>query len=234
MADPLGISASVAGLVTLADAIYRAAFKYVKSAKNAHRDIADLATETRDLAGVLHRLSILASALEIDAEDEGSVLRLHHIVSCRTVLLRAELAISKVAAKVESGKTFQKVAGTLKWPFTAAETKDILDEVVRQKGTLTLALSADTMETLVQSLTKQQDIENQLHGLGIRVKEAVHIVTNIRLDDNRRRVLDFFMATNPQQSLAQCITLRHPQTGFWLVEGNDFQQWLTSSTSNRL
>ena len=234
MADPLGISASIAGLVTLADALYRTAFKYVKSAKNAHRDIIDLATETRDLAGVLHRLSILASALETDAEDEGSVLRLHHVVSCRTVLLRAELAISKAAAKFESGKPLQKVAGTLKWPFTSTETKEILDEVVRQKGTLTLALSADTMETLVQSLTKQQDMENQLHSLGNRVKEAVHIVTNIKMNEDRRRVLDFFMATNPQQSLAQSITLRHPQTGFWLVESSEFQQWLTSPTSNRI
>lgn len=231
MADPLSISASIAGLVTLADAIYRTAFKYAKSAKNAQREIADLATETRDLAGVLHRLSLLASALEVDADDEEPVLRLDHVVSCRKVLLRVELVISKAVSRVDTAKTRDKVATALKWPFTSAETKEILDEVVRQKGTLSLALAADTMSALLQSLAKHSEVQDQLDDLDAKVQEVLQVATNIKLDDQRRRVLDFFMVVNPQRSLTQSLSLRHPQTGFWLVDGEDFQEWLTSPSS---
>jgi hypothetical protein len=234
MADPLSISASIAGLVTLADAIYRTSFKYAKSVKNAQQEVGDLATEARDLAGVLHRLSLLASALEADADDEEPVLRLHHVAACRKMLLRVELAISKATANFDSGKTREKVARALKWPFTSSETKEILDEVVRQKGTLSLALAADTMGALLQGLTKQGQIQSQLDGIGATVKDTLQVTTNIKLDDQRRRVLDFFMTTNPQQVLTQSLGLRHPQTGFWFVDGEEFQQWLTSPGSTRL
>jgi Cdc6-like AAA superfamily ATPase len=60
----------------------------------------------------------------------------------------------------------------------------------------------------------------------------LHITTNIKLDDRRRRVLDFFMTTNPQQSLTQSLAMRHPQTGFWLVDGDEFQEWLSSGSRN--
>jgi hypothetical protein len=237
MADPLSISASIAGLVTLADAIYRTAFKYAKSAKNAQKEIADLATETRELAGVLHRLSLIASALEIDESndnDQEPILRLSHVVSCRKVLLRVELSISKAVASFETGKTRDKVARALKWPFTSAETKEILAEVVRQKGTLSLALAADTMTSLLQSLTRQDHMQDQLEDLVGHVKETLQVATNIKLDDERRRVIGFFMRTNPQQSLAQSVSIRHPQTCFWLVDGDEFQQWLTSPGFNKL
>ena len=59
------------------------------------------------------------------------------------------------------------------------------------------------------------------------VNNARQITTNIEMNDRRRRVLDFFMPVDPQQSLAQCLSLRHPMTGMWLIDGDEFQQWLT-------
>ncbi|KAK4445363.1 hypothetical protein QBC34DRAFT_472647 [Podospora aff. communis PSN243] len=169
MADPLSISASIAGL------------------------LADLATETQELAG-------------IDESDENSqepTLRLDHVVSCRKVLLRVELSISKAVANFDTGKSRDKVARALKWPFTSTETKEILAEVVRQKGTLSLALAADTMSSLLQSLTKQGHMQDQLEDLGNHVKETLQVMTNIKLDDERRRVLGFFTTTDQQQNLTQ-------------------------------
>jgi len=49
MADPLSISASVAGLVTLADAVFRATFRYVKAVKNAKEEISSNMSEIQEL-----------------------------------------------------------------------------------------------------------------------------------------------------------------------------------------
>ncbi|KAM5347246.1 hypothetical protein ACJ41O_010251 [Fusarium nematophilum] len=229
MADPLSISASIAGLVTLADAIFRVTFRFVKTAKNAKDDITQLASETQDLAGVLHRLSLLASALELDASQP--TLRLHHVISCRQMLLRVDKTLSKAAADLESGETSLRVRRSLKWPFSSAETKELLDEIARHKGTLGLALAADSMDVLLQCLSRQKNVEDELNTLSTRLKETLEITTNIQLDDQRRRVLDFFMAANPQRNLVQCMRMRHPQTGLWLLDGEDFQQWLAVPNS---
>ncbi|KAK1834051.1 hypothetical protein QBC39DRAFT_30471 [Podospora conica] len=231
MADPLSIAASVAGLITLADTIFRASFQYAKSAKNAKQEALDLASEAQDLAGVLHRLSLVASAFETDPEPERQhTLRLHHVLSCRRMLLRVEKALAKASSDFDAGKA-RAVRRAVKWPFSSTEVKELLDEIGRHKATLSLALTADTMDALMRSLTLQDTNEGHLAALGCGVRETMQIVTNIQLNDQRRRVLDFFMAANPQQSLAQCHSLRHPETGLWLLEGDEFQHWVTQPNS---
>ncbi|KAJ3548854.1 hypothetical protein NM208_g796 [Fusarium decemcellulare] len=156
MADPLSISASIAGLVTLADTIFRATFRFAKAAKNVKQDVTQLASETQDLAGVLHRLSLLASALELDTNQK--TLRLHHVISCRQMLLRVEKTLSKATADLDSGKSIHHVKRALKWPFSSTETKGLLDEIARHKETLALALTADSMDVLLNCLSRQKKI----------------------------------------------------------------------------
>lgn len=231
MADPLSIAASVAGLITLADTIFRASFQYAKSAKNAKQEALDLASEAQDLAGVLHRLSLVASAFETDPEAEHQhTLRLHHVLSCRRMLLRVEKALAKASSDFDAGKG-RAVRRAIKWPFSSTEVKEVLDEIGRHKATLALALTADTMDALMRSLTLQDANEGRMAALGCGVRETMQIVTNIQLNDQRRRVLDFFLVGNPQQSLGQCLSLRHPETGLWLLEGEEFQQWVTQPNS---
>ncbi|KAF5005773.1 hypothetical protein FDECE_7802 [Fusarium decemcellulare] len=224
MADPLSISASIAGLVTLADTIFRATFRFAKAAKNVKQDVTQLASETQDLAGVLHRLSLLASALELDTSQK--TLRLHHVISCRQMLLRVEKTLSKATADLDSGKSIHHVKRALKWPFSSTETKELLDEIARHKETLTLALTADSMDVLLNCLSRQKKMEGQLDSMAADIKENLEIATNIQLNDQRQRVLDFFIVTKPQHSLRQCLRLRHPHTGLWLLDGEEFQQWL--------
>jgi len=229
MADPLSISASIAGLVTLADSIFRGAFHYAKSVKGAKREVTDLAKEAQNLAGVLHQLSLVASALELDSFE--STLRLHHVISCRQLLLRVEKAIAKSKADLESSRKRDVIQRHLKWPFSATEMKELLAEITRHKETLTLALSADSVDALSRCLAREEDIDGRLTTIAINVKETLEISTHIRLNDERRRVLDFFMSINPQQSLDICSELRHPLTGLWLIDGDAFQQWLITPSS---
>jgi hypothetical protein len=229
MADPLSISAGIAGLVTLADAIFRGAFHYSRTAKGALAEVAGIATETQNLAGILHRLSLLASALEIDAPE--SSLRLHHIISCRQLLLRVEKSIAKAKPELESSRKRDVISRSLKWPFSATETKEILREITWHKETLSLALSADSMAALCQSLALQDAIAGKLDDIALTIKGAIEITTKIRLNDERRRVLDSFVVIDPRPRLEQSLKLRHPFTGLWLIEGEAFQQWLINANS---
>ncbi|KAM7221275.1 hypothetical protein V8F06_003450 [Rhypophila decipiens] len=202
MADPLSLSASLAGLITLADAIFRASFKYAKSATNAKEEAANLATEAQDLAGVLH-----PSALELEAPDWPTI-RLHHVISCRQLLLRVEGALAKSTADFESPQARHRLKRAL------------------HRGTLSLALTVDSMDALSQCLTNQETLQAQMATIASGVQETHEITAHIEMNDRKRRVLDYFRPVDPQRSLGQCLGLRHPMTGLWLVDGEDFQEWL--------
>jgi len=75
MAEALGIAGSIAGLASIADAVFRLVFK------NAKADVLRLAEETQSIAGLLLRLALLACGFQDDDSQHESTLRLHHVIS---------------------------------------------------------------------------------------------------------------------------------------------------------
>jgi hypothetical protein len=69
MAEALGVVASVAGLISLADIVVGRGYKFLKAIKDAEKSIKSLVHEVNVLSGVLHSLSNTIQLLEED-EDE--------------------------------------------------------------------------------------------------------------------------------------------------------------------
>lgn len=80
MADPLSVSASIAGLVTISDAAFRRTFKYVKAVKGAPKELSALTSAMGALTGILHNLSLVAFQLE--GEPFDTTIQATHIHSC--------------------------------------------------------------------------------------------------------------------------------------------------------
>lgn len=96
MADPLSVSASLAGLVSIADIVFRRSYKYVKSAKEAKKEIAALSSETASLSGTLQSLQLVASQLESDNQETSVyATRLDHVFSCQQTLEKMKLKLDK-------------------------------------------------------------------------------------------------------------------------------------------
>lgn len=142
MADPLSISASIAGLISIADIIARRSFKYGKGVKNAKKEVAKLITEVTHLFGVLNHLKLVACRYE--DEQFESTMQIHHIQSCYDLLEKIKFRLDE--ADPSSGGSVKKaLQKQLTWPFSNPETLELIDEVERHKGILSLALSADGM-----------------------------------------------------------------------------------------
>lgn len=84
MTDPLSISASIAGLISIADIVTRRSFKYVKGVKNAKKEVEKLIAEVMHLFGVLNQLKLVACRFE-DEQFEPT-MQIHHIQSCYDLL----------------------------------------------------------------------------------------------------------------------------------------------------
>jgi hypothetical protein len=144
MADPLSISASIAGLMTIADVVIRNGYKYIAAVKHADKAVASLINEVNLLSGILHSLRNIAEGLEGETNSFVSTTQVHHIESCYRTLRK----ISELLDKFELSKAkgfLNHAKQRLLWPLTQSETSDLAAEVERHRATLTLALNADEM-----------------------------------------------------------------------------------------
>jgi len=142
MADGLSVAASIAGLVTLAEAVTRKSYRYVKEAKNSSKEISKLLSETTELYGILHGLHLMACRFE--SEEFDHTIQTHHVHSCYVLLdkLDSKLLDANPQSYSSSRKDLLK---KMAWPFSSVETKEMIAELERQKSTLRLALSVDNM-----------------------------------------------------------------------------------------
>jgi hypothetical protein len=158
--DPLSISASIAGLISITDMIAGRSYKYIKDARGASKEVKKLLEEITDLFGILNSLRLVASRYQ--DEDFDSTMQSQHIHTCHTLLEKIKDRLDKAdPSQVDETKSpFRQKASTvgrtLIWPFSSTETKGLIAEVANQKATLSLALAADGMNTLIESLGQQK------------------------------------------------------------------------------
>ncbi|KAI1124252.1 ankyrin repeat-containing domain protein [Nemania abortiva] len=237
--DPLSISASVAGLVTLAGAVFSLAAKYIKDAKEAPMEAKDLLDEVKQFSILLHHLSLVAHELEIaikpgeEALQDSPNLQLHYVYDCQTILNRVEIGLQRATDGLDSSSTLIKTRSRLKWPFSSNDTKDIIQRIQRYKQMINIALSANSYSRLAICLSRQEaadkrqeEMNDRLGNIHDTVDEILDINTKVFLDAKRREVLDFFSKfANPSRDLEMVHSLHHPSTGLWFTESDNFKEW---------
>ncbi|EXK35992.1 hypothetical protein FOMG_09184 [Fusarium oxysporum f. sp. melonis 26406] len=223
MAEAVGLAASIAGLVQLTGSVFKQVTKFCKEAKDAPSKAQELATQTRDLAGISENLRLLASALE----DRGSnsVLKPQHLESCEKTLQEIKDKLHKALSDFDGGKSARRFVRRLKWPFSLQETKDLVADLANHRANLHLALSADSMDALMKSLAKQDEIHNM-------IERRISFETRVELNKRRKEVMNFFLRVNPQDYLDVSRELRHEATGSWLTsDDSTFKRWKNGSNS---
>ncbi|KAK8099893.1 hypothetical protein PG999_010267 [Apiospora kogelbergensis] len=218
MADPLSIASGVAGLVALADIVFVRLMKYAKSVKHAEKEIRKLAIEVNFLDGTLNSLSRLADALQNGTFDGR--FRIYHIQACNDTLQEILAALNKYESSVALRNAM--------WPFTTRRIEELIQDLSRHKDTITFALSADSMEGMLQLLG-----QGKAHTAEIitAIKDNTKITSRIHEDMERRKVLDYYLKSNPQSNYDMSCRLRHSGTGLWLTRLPEFQNWLSAPNS---
>ncbi|KAF5679171.1 hypothetical protein FHETE_912 [Fusarium heterosporum] len=223
MAEAIGLAASIAGLVQLTGSVFKIVTKFCREAKDAPSKAQELATQTRELAGIFENLRLLASSLEI--RNTSPSLKTQHLDSCQRTLDEINITLDKAQADFDSGKSAKRFARRLKWPFSLSETKDLASDLTNHRATLQLALSADSMDALLKSLSKQDEILNM-------VERKLSFDTRVQLNKRRKEIVDFFLRVNPQDYLDVCRELRHEATGTWLTsDDSTFSEWIDGANS---
>lgn len=233
MAEALGLASSIVALVQLSASVYSATSRFCREAKEAKSKIKALATQTRNLSGVLQSLSLLASSPVFD--DVGVTIpdfRDTYIESCRTTLHRIKRKLEKAEGDFENGGHRKLVTRSLKWPFESHETNDLITELSQHRDVLQLALSGETMSSLLQCLANTNKISQSIDSLNRRLDRKATIDTRAKLTLKREDMIRFFLKVNPETYLQDGRSRRQPNTGRWLIEKNHiFRDWMGSTGS---
>lgn len=224
MAEPLSVSASISGLVTLADIVFRRTYKYVKAVRKGAKEISALSAEIGALYRILSNLQLVSRQLEDEAFEPST--RIHHIHSCYQTLERVKYILDRDDTSSLCDERLETFKRKLRWPFTSSEVKDLLAEIERHKTTLGLASNVDCMSGLLQALSRQDQIRDTVREIKSELKERHEADTRIALDKERQEILKSFGKADPRTNHEMSRKLRSPGTGLWLTEGEEFGQWL--------
>src|SRR5688572_13199367 len=157
MADPLSIAASIAGIISLTDTVFRYTFRYTRTVSGAKDEINRLSEEINSFSAVLRSLHALACDFQAQGQEFDCALRVDHLSQCQNTFEKVRKRLKKACGDLEGSSKLKVVARQLKWPFSASETKELLADVSRHKNTISLATSADTMRQLQLMLSNQCD-----------------------------------------------------------------------------
>ena len=229
MTDPLSISASISGLVTLADIVFGRIYEYVKAVKKAPKEIAALSAEIGALYGVLSNLHLVSRQLEHDHSD--STTRIHHIHSCYQTLDHVKSILDRDENSSSHGERLESLKRRLRWPFTSSEFKELIAEIERHKTTLGLALNVDCMSGLLQALSKHDKIRDSIKGMRTELKERHEAETRLAMDKETKEILGSFAKVDSRSNFEMSRKLRSPGTGLWLTESQEFKHWLETKNA---
>ena len=229
MADPVSISASIAGLVSLADMVFSRIYRYVKAVNNASKDIAKLSSQIGALYGVLSSLRLVSDQLEDEAFN--STARVHLVHSCYQTLERLKSILDRDDTRLYQDQSFEKIKRKLRWPFTSAEVKDLTKEIEEHKSTLGLALNVDSKLGLLRVLSRQDDLHEELTDIKNAMHSRSQAETRVHIDQERQKVLESFGSIDPCRNLEMSRKLRYPTTGLWLTDSPEIKYWLTSNNA---
>ena len=223
--DPLSVSASIASLVSAAATVLRGLYMYTKVARGAEKQISALSMEITHLYGVLSSLQLIASRFESDVvelTDQERSMQINHVHACYNTLDSIRSLLVEHDPSMASSR-MHSLRRRLHWPLSESRTKDFTNEVGRHKQTLALALNADTMAALLQSLSIQRGMADGIEDIRSRMLAGA-------LSESRLKVLKSFSTNaDPRRHLAAVLKLRQMGTGLWITGSDQFQNWINSN-----
>ena len=229
MADPLSISASIAGLISLTDTAFRRTFSYVMAVKDAPKEISALSSELGILYGLLNRLHLLICQLDNGAFH--SAVQGHQLISCYRTLEKVKGILDKHDVSSFEDEKVQNLKKRFKWPFSISDVKGLITEIERHKSTFNLALSADNISGILLALSRQSAISNDIQDIKREIQQRHQTEIRIRLNDERQKALDSIGPIEPRKNHEMGLKLRHPATGLWFTQGHDLNTWLNTSSA---
>ncbi|KAK5053779.1 hypothetical protein LTR84_001740 [Exophiala bonariae] len=220
MADPLSITASVAGLISLALQVTGSLYKYYGEFKHRHDELKRTAEK---LQALLENLELLNQEIERrkwEADDKQIIDQIESSISRSADIVQELQDQVHKYEKDHSARLVQsvRVAGrNAAYPFRKSTLVKLAEDVDDFQHNLSLALQ-------VLQLKDSSAIGNDLEEIKslLKIARAQNVAYELRTWLNAPDVSVDYNKANEK---------RHPQTGQWLIKSARYSTWLRQDNS---
>jgi hypothetical protein len=147
MAEVIALGASIIAVIQISDRVIGLTKQYIETVQDAPRDLHAIRIETSTLKAVFESLNFfhdsennLSNNLQALGGQNGP------LEGCRRSLFNLERLLGPDVDTTVQGKRrmIQATLTSLAWPLKESKARKLLDEVVRYKTTISLALSSES------------------------------------------------------------------------------------------
>ncbi|KAI9890030.1 MAG: hypothetical protein M1814_004546 [Vezdaea aestivalis] len=233
MMDPFSVAAGCAGLASLAIQISKLTYQYISAVKNSSLDASNFIRELSALRNVLTDLenNIICNNDVAEAFESRSSSVLSQLgrpqnnghagqTPSLSVIQLCEEDLKVILAKFEKNaakSSLSRAMTRLKWPFDEPQTTKYVDMLHRHRSIFESSVAIDSLAlgALTLKEVKSARIEmNHAHQRNLS-KEIGDWLSPLKFEDKQANVL----------------STRHPGTGQWLLDLEDFAIWEKASSS---
>ncbi|KUM62205.1 hypothetical protein ACN42_g4924 [Penicillium freii] len=218
MADPLSIASGVAGLLSLGIQVTKSLVDFYSAYKDQTPALAKITLNLENLLGILQSLD---SARQNGQPQTDSLLQEidKAAVGCREIIeeLRDECQKFQKDTAPSLKDRIQVAGRRATYPFRKSTLQKLEEDIGEIRENLSLALN-------VLQVRNQTGLEDGISELKVLVERTntMHISATIR---------DWLMAPDATLNHNAACEKRHRNTGLWLVNGQQFQNWLVERNS---
>jgi hypothetical protein len=151
MAEALAVAASIIAVVQVADRIASICKFFIESGQEYPRDLRLIYVEVGSLKVIVEGLSFLdkhdlgsSAMMEALRGDNGPLERCKNAVEELDKLFPA-LPSSAATGRNRGKDTLQRMMASLAWPLKEGKAKRLLDEIMRYKNTISVALQGQLL-----------------------------------------------------------------------------------------
>lgn len=251
IADPLSVAASIAGLAVLARDVAKGVKHVIDTVQGANEEMRSVYNHVVALLAVLEGVSFVIEHMEGGVHDRSTPRGV--ISDCNMTLervrqiLRGYLAKEPHPSSTPSGtpnpttanvgtenRHWKKMKQGAFWLFKKEEVEKLCGDLERQKQTLSLAMTTETMWGVLEVLAQQKDTSDNIANIKkvqaeIRASQEDEI--DYRSAQERKRILDSFSTLNETVPLGKHLSSRQEGTGSWFLSCPEYQEFLFTDNS---
>ncbi|KAK0670971.1 hypothetical protein QBC41DRAFT_345003 [Cercophora samala] len=236
MADGLSVVASVIAVIQITERVITVCRSYIQHVKDHPKEIRVILLEVSSLKAILENLPFLNSDTS-DSEDSAifaTLLREDGLVSsCKDVLEKLERLISPsdpspddpahagskrkwilnhLPDYMKPGDHVQEQFKRLRWPAQASRARGMLEEIMRYKTTISLAIGGEALKGITE------------------VKRDIKVVRKVLDEAALYRICSWLEKTNPSADHNSAIERYEPGTGEWVIRCQEWNDWVREGT----
>ncbi|OAL32656.1 Serine/threonine-protein kinase GCN2 [Fonsecaea nubica] len=245
--DPLSLTASVAGLLSLTINVTDILSKYIRSVKKAEQESLELKQELCSLCEVLKQLDqFLDGEKGLPPRFKDTSALFTSIQTCHATLNSLSTIVQKLPKERLEKKWYRKLI----WSLQRDGKMDTIATIRRCIQIFQFSLTIEGCDVLSKTLDEVLVSRETQLNTSKNVTEIVELVKKIQIDldrkrglhdsqmselhqrqmaDERQKLLEWIGgSTNPSSNHNRAMAQREPKTGLWFLESDDFSGWIKS------